>query len=225
MEVRKNTTKSLILNIMELYGQFAANMSVNTAWWPAENAWEIAVGAVLVQNTNWRNVEKSLDNIREALGFDPQIIAEAQQSELIELIRPSGFYTNKSQTIHDLFQWFQQDDFILAKIAEKSASRLRKELLNIRGIGPETADVLLLFIFDKPVFIADKYAQRLFNRLGIKENLSYQKLQSMVQLPEDFSAQQAKNLHGWIIEYGKVYLASEEVWCKGFLADFFVSQV
>lgn len=213
----------MITNINALYDVFSESMD-HSVWWDTENPWEIVVGAILVQNTNWKNVDYSLTNIRETIGFDPKALAAIDQLELQELIRPSGFYKNKSRAIKALFDWFQGYQFDIQALQKKDQELLREELLNIRGIGQETADVLLVFIFGKAVFIADKYAQRIFNRLGIEEPLTYSKLQGMIKLPADFTNEQAQNLHGWLVDYGQIHLKSSEAWEAGVLSDFKLQQ-
>ena len=195
----------MITNIEALYEVLSESMD-HATWWDTENPWEIVVGAILVQNTNWKNVDYSLTNIREKIGFDLPALAAIDQLELQELIRPSGFYKNKSRALKELFDWFQDNHFDIQALQERDQQSLREELLNIRGIGQETADVLLVFIFNKVVFIADKYAQRIFKQLGVEETLTYSKLQKMIQLPADFTNEQAQNLHGWLVDYGQVHL-------------------
>lgn len=209
----------MIVNIDKLYDQLAQNMD-NRIWWDTESPWEIVVGAILVQNTNWKNVDYSLDNIREAIGFNPEKLAAIDLLKLQELIYPSGFYKNKSGTLKEIFTWFENYDFDIAAIQQKDFHSLRDELLSIRGIGQETADVLLVFVFNKVTFIADRYAQRIFNQLGLEKRLNYSKLQSLIKIPTDFTNQQAQNLHGWLVDYGQMYLKSEKTWEDGFLSDF-----
>lgn len=209
----------MIANIAELYHIFEKNMPPRI-WWPAENSWEVAVGAILVQNTNWKNVDRSLENFRTTIGFDPEKITDLHLDTMQDMIRPSGFFTNKSLAIQALFQWFRSYQFNLQQIKQQPTQKLREELLEIRGIGEETADVLLVFIFDKVLFIADRYAQRLFCQLGVQEKLNYSKLQKIILLPKNFSNQQARNLHGWIVDYGQNHLKNETAWASGFLADF-----
>ncbi|WP_429949945.1 hypothetical protein IGJ55_001506 [Enterococcus sp. AZ170] len=209
----------MITNIEELYQTLSEAMD-HSIWWNTENPWEIVVGSILVQNTSWKNVDYSLINIRNEIGFIPKKLAEIDLLVLQDLIRPSGFYKNKSQTLKEVFVWFRSYDYNIATLQEKDLTVLREELLNIQGIGHETADVLLVFVFKKIVFIADKYAQRIFNHLGLEEALTYLKLQSLIELPSDFTNQQAQNLHGWLVDYGQVYLKSEEIWQTGFLSNF-----
>lgn len=213
----------MITNLKALYEVLSEAMD-HSIWWNTENPWEIVVGAILVQNTNWKNVDYSLTNIRESIGFDPKALTAIDQLELQELIRPSGFYKNKSRTIKDVFNWFQGYGFDIEALEKKDVHSLREELLAIRGIGQETADVLLVFVLNKVAFIADKYAQRIFKRLGIEETLTYAKLQEMIQLPADFTNEQAQNLHGWLVDYGQIYLKSSEAWEKGVLSNFELQQ-
>ncbi|MBO0447283.1 deoxyribonuclease I [Enterococcus ureilyticus] len=209
----------MITNIEELYQTLSEAMD-HSIWWNTENPWEIVIGSILVQNTSWKNVDYSLINIRNEIGFIPKKLAEIDLLVLQDLIRPSGFYKNKSQTLKEVFVWFRSYDYNIATLQEKDLTVLREELLNIQGIGHETADVLLVFVFKKVVFIADKYAQRIFNHLGLEEALTYLKLQSLIELSSDFTNQQAQNLHGWLVDYGQVYLKSEEIWQTGFLSNF-----
>ena len=208
-----------IENIEELYETFSASMEHST-WWDTENPWEIVVGSILVQNTNWKNVAYSLANIRREIGFSPKRLAEIDQFLLQDLIRPSGFYKNKSRAIREIFSWFQRYNYDIGIIQKKEQAELRKELLTIYGVGYETADVLMVFVFNKVVFIADKYAQRIFSRLGLNEPLTYLTLQNMIELPDTFTNEQAQNFHGWLVDYGQVHLKSDKDWQAGFLSQF-----
>lgn len=208
-----------IENIEELYEVLSTSMEHST-WWDTENPWEIVVGSILVQNTNWKNVAYSLANIRREIGFSPKRLAEIDQFLLQDLIRPSGFYKNKSRAIKEIFSWFQRYNYDIGIIQKKEQAELRKELLAIYGVGYETADVLMVFVFNKVVFIADKYAQRIFSRLGLNEPLTYLTLQNMIELPDKFTNEQAQNFHGWLVDYGQVHLRSDKDWQAGFLSQF-----
>lgn len=208
-----------IENIEESYETLSRSMEHST-WWDTENPWEIVVGSILVQNTNWKNVAYSLANIRREIGFSPKRLAEIDQFLLQDMIRPSGFYKNKSRAIKEIFSWFQRYNYDIGIIQKKEQAELRKELLTIYGVGYETADVLMVFVFNKVVFIADKYAQRIFSRLGLNEPLTYLTLQNMIELPDTFTNEQAQNFHGWLVDYGQVHLRSDKDWQAGFLSQF-----
>lgn len=208
----------MITNIDELYEALSRVMA-HKRWWDTDNKWEILLGAVLVQNTNWRNVDYALANLNEATQFLPKKILALDQEQLQALIRPSGFYKGKSNTIIALLTWLEGYHFDLAQAARKGFSTLRKELLAIKGVGEETADALLVYIFDQSTFIADKYAQRMFEKFGFTSN-GYKQLKSKIGWPETMDTLKAQNLHGWIIEYGQVYLKNDEVWQSGPLKNF-----
>jgi len=208
----------MITNIDELYEAFSRVMA-HKRWWDTDNKWEILLGAVLVQNTNWRNVDYALANLNEATQFLPKKILALDQEQLQALIRPSGFYKGKSSTIIALLTWLEGYHFDLNQVARKDFSTLRKELLAIKGIGEETADALLVYVFDQSTFIADKYAQRMFEKFGFASN-GYKQLKSKIGWPETMDTLKAQNLHGWIIEYGQVYLKNDEVWQSGPLKNF-----
>lgn len=204
---------------VEVYEQLKKNMP-ERIWWPAESKWEIIIGSILVQNTNWGNVEYSLHNLREKTQFEPERVAALPLEEIQELIRPSGFFINKGRAINEIFLWLQTFNFDLLAIETQYGEALRKQLLSLRGVGEETADVLLVYVFDGVAFIADRYAQRLFTRLGVEDVDNYKKLKKRVYLPEDFSTAEAKEFHGLIVDFGKDYLKNDEVWAASFLSDF-----
>ncbi|MGK0606819.1 endonuclease III domain-containing protein [Enterococcus gilvus] len=208
----------MITNIEELYAAFRQVME-NKRWWDTDNKWEILLGAILVQNTNWRNVDYALVNLEEATQFLPEKILALELDELQDLIRPSGFYKGKSATIMGVLTWLKENRFDLEAVAGKSFSELRKELLAIKGIGEETADALLVYVFEHSTFIADKYAQRLFEKFGVAFS-GYKQLKRAVLWPSTMDTLKAQNLHGWIIEYGQAYLKTDERWQAGPLKEF-----
>ncbi|EOI53560.1 endonuclease III domain-containing protein [Enterococcus gilvus] len=211
----------MITNIEELYEAFRQVME-NKRWWNTDNKWEILFGAILVQNTNWRNVDYALINLEEATQFLPEKVLALELNELQDLIRPSGFYKGKSATIVSVLTWLKEYHFDLETVAEKEFLELRKELLAIKGIGEETADALLVYVFEHSTFIADKYAQRLFEKFGFASS-GYKQLKCAILWPETMDTLKAQNLHGWIIEYGQAYLKNDERWQAGPLRTFKVA--
>lgn len=194
-----------MLSIAELYHTLAQEIGPS-GWWPADSKLEIILGALLVQNTNWRNVDRSLQNLKAATAFQPEALLALDEQQLTELIRPSGFYHNKAIAIRTVSAWFNQYDWDYAKIAQHFGADLRNELLQLRGVGQETADVFLVFIFDQPAFIADHYARLLFQQLGYDNTQTYAGLQQQIQLPADFTYRDAQEFHGLIDEFGKQFL-------------------
>lgn len=146
-------------------------------WWPSESDIETLVGAILVQNTNWLNAEKSLNNIRENNNFVASKLLKLSAEDIKKLIIPSGFYNAKSKTIYNTLQYFSSFDLTTKSInSNKSTAKLRKELLNIKGIGNETADVILLYVFQRPVFVADSYSRKM---ISFFEKIPFQELEYM----------------------------------------------
>jgi endonuclease III related protein len=136
------------------------------AWWPAETAFEIAVGAVLTQNTNWSNVEKALANLKQAGVLSLPGLRALAVDRLAELIRPSGYYNLKAQRLHNLCRYLEAVGG-LERLAEQSPASARAGLLSVCGVGAETADDIVLYALDLPVFVIDTYTRRLLARYGL----------------------------------------------------------
>lgn len=187
--------KPLIDIYNELYEHYGTQY-----WWPAQSDIEMMIGSVLVQNTRWENVEMSLNNFPS---FNAREILSLNKSDLIELIRPSGFYNRKSETIINLLTWYEKYNFDTSKVEHLSTEELRKELLNIHGIGEETCDSILLYLFERPVFVVDAYLKRLLEKHGHPVFKTYQKIQKYVSelLTEDVYLYQ--EFHALIVQYGK----------------------
>lgn len=192
------------LTLTDLYQKMRREMGPS-GWWPGDSLEEIIVGAILIQNTNWRNADRAMALFRQETAFDPEKILALPTTKLQELVRPAGFYKNKSRSLVSVFSWLQQWHYDYPQIRHHFGPKLRDQLLTLRGVGQETADVLLTYIFDVPTFIADKYARTLFTQLGIDHLTDYQSLKKICQLPAAFDAAMAKDFHGQIDEFGKVY--------------------
>lgn len=212
----------MAVTLYQLYQKMYQQMGPQH-WWPADSKNEIVVGAILVQNTNWQNVDYSLANLRELTDFEGSRLAELDQETVIEAIRPSGFYRNKSRSILEVFGWLAQYDFDYEAIDRRFGDNLRDELLKLRGIGQETADALLLYVFQQKVFIADTYSQRLFKKLGAEGIKIYQSLHRMVSL-EDFELTEAQEFHGLIVNFGKDYLKGAGNFEESFLTGVTIIQ-
>lgn len=135
-------------------------------WWPAESPFEVMVGAVLTQNTAWRNVERAISALRAADWLDPEVIAEAPVPELAERIRPAGCQSVKARRLAAYCRWYL-DAGGEAALSRVSTPVLRRRLLAVQGVGPETADAILLYAFGRPVFVIDAYTRRVFGRMGL----------------------------------------------------------
>jgi len=135
-------------------------------WWPADNAFEVMVGAVLTQNTAWTNVERAIINLKRARALSLKRMAAMPLDELAQLIRPSGYFNLKAKRLQAFCQWLLRRGGV-ARLAQFETPALRDELLAVYGIGPETADDILLYALDRPVFVIDAYTRRIFSRLEI----------------------------------------------------------
>ena len=194
--------------IESLYRTMAAALGP-TGWWPAETTFEIMVGAVLTQNTAWGNVNRSLAALNAEGVLEPHALAAMELERLQELIRPSGFYVNKSKTVQSLSRWYVER---CGAAPEGAAgipdAELRAELLGLFGIGGETADDLMLYVFSRRTFVADTYARRLFAFLGFDVPAGYpafHKAYSPVVLETGLSVGDLQEFHGLIDEFGKAY--------------------
>jgi len=172
-------------------------------WWPGESAFEVMTGAVLTQNTHWRNVEKALKNLKENDCLELESIIALHPDELAMLIKPSGFFNVKTRRLKNLCHWFAEVGAMDA-VATWQTDRLRSGLLSINGIGPETADSILLYAFHRPVFVIDTYTRRLLRQLElIKGDEGYEALREMFQsgLPEEPALY--NEYHALIVRHGK----------------------
>jgi len=181
-------------------------------WWPADSAFEMMIGAILIQNTNWKNVEKALSNLKPFM--DPKRMDKLSLNELAELIRPSGYYNIKAERIKNFLSWFKGYDYNLDNLMKKTRQDLRNELLHIKGIGKETADVIILYALNKEAFIVDAYARRLFSRLGFDMPHSYDDFQEIVEREFPKDVQLFNEFHALIVEHGKVHCKIKPI-CEG----------
>jgi endonuclease-3 related protein len=191
-------------------------------WWPADSKIEIILGAILVQNTNWRNAAYALESLTENTELEPHQILNTKLEDLQLLIKSSGFYKAKAQTILTILTWLNRFDFDYARIQAHYGKQLRKSLLELKGIGEETADVLMVYVFDGIEFIPDSYARRIFSKLGYSGTERYHKLKQKIDLPQDFTNQDANELHALLDNFGKAYFNSKNNGDFQFLEKYFV---
>jgi endonuclease III related protein len=152
--------------------------------WYGDSPDEIIIGAILTQNTNWSNVEKALANLRDKNLLSLPALAKLQPSELAPVIRPSGYHNQKAARLISVAQSFTTDTI------PAEPEEFRKYLLSLKGIGPETADCILLYAYNIPIFVIDAYTIRIFSRLGLcSPNVAYHQLQDwlMQYLEKDVS--------------------------------------
>jgi endonuclease-3 related protein len=152
-------------------------------WWPAETQFEVIVGAYLTQNTAWTNVEKALANLRDAQLLTVEGIRSVRLPRLERLIRPSGYFRQKAKRLKTFVQFLDLEyEGSLDKLLSQTAGKLRDELLSLNGIGPETADSILLYAGNYPVFVVDAYTRRILDRHKLlPEEASYEDIRQLLQ--------------------------------------------
>jgi endonuclease-3 related protein len=173
-------------------------------WWPGDSRFEIMVGAVLTQNTTWTNVERAIDNLKRAKALTPAAIANAPHARLARWLRPSGYFNVKAQRLKAMCRWLIRQGGVRA-LARLDTHDLRAALIAVHGIGPETADDIVLYAFERPVFVIDAYTRRLFARLGvIRGDEGYETLRRFFENTLDADVPMFNEYHALIVAHSKV---------------------
>jgi endonuclease-3 related protein len=185
-------------------------------WWPGDTQFEILVGAILVQNTNWQNVERAINNLRDADLLEARALYEVPEEELQELIRPAGYFRVKAVRLRAMLKFLiERYDGSLEAMFRRPLAELREELLSVHGIGPETADSLLLYAGAMPTFVVDAYTYRIFSRHGwISMESSYHEIQEYFhdRLPAD--APMYNEYHALLVNLGKHFCKKSKALCE-----------
>lgn len=176
-------------------------------WWPGDGAFEVAVGAILTQNTNWANVEKAINNLKSHGLLNANALHEISANKLAQLIRPAGYFNIKAKRLKEFI------DFLVThyrgsmkRMGNEDANTLRERLLSINGIGPETADSILLYALEKPVFVIDAYTKRVLQRHGlVNEKSSYSELQELFHKNLSHDVRLFNEYHALFVKVGKDY--------------------
>lgn len=176
-------------------------------WWPGDGAFEVMVGAVLTQNTNWANVEKALVNLKKENLLDPAALNNISREKLAQLIRPAGYFNIKAKRLKNLIRWFCEEyEGRLENLNDLSVERLREELLAVNGIGRETADSIILYALEKPTFVVDAYTYRVLVRHGcLDADSDYEQIKEFCEghLPQEVKLY--NEFHALIVRVGKEY--------------------
>jgi endonuclease-3 related protein len=185
-------------------------------WWPAESSLEVMVGAVLTQNTNWQGVEKAIANLKKngILALDK--LHHRSREELAEFIKPAGYFNLKARRLKNLIgmvvEVFGGD---LAAMGQTETAQLRQELLLVNGVGPETADSILLYAFHRPIFVVDTYTYRVTSRHGlIEEEINYQALQDLFMEHVPLDVNMFNEYHALLVKVGKLH-CKRKARCEG----------
>ncbi len=185
------TLQQIYERLFERYGE--------QHWWPGETVAEIIIGAVLTQNTNWKNVEKAIDNLKRIDTCRLDAIRDMQPDTLAELIRPAGYFNVKTKRLQAVANGLDPN-----VIKRMPVEEVRKKLLDLHGVGPETADSILLYAFDKATFVVDAYTKRIFSRLGIVEpNADYETVRAMFQRELPVDVKLYNEYHALIVRHAK----------------------
>jgi endonuclease III related protein len=204
MPASQQQLRKMYAALLEAYGK--------REWWPAKTAFEVVIGAFLTQATAWRSVERSIANLRETGILSIAGIREVSEDRLRELVRPSGFVQRKAASIKSFVQFVDEHySGSLEQMAEVPTTELRTQLLALPGVGPETADAILLYALGHPVFVADEYLRRVATRHELlPANARYADLQALgdgaiASSTREETAQHSNELHALIVEVGKCH--------------------
>lgn len=202
--IKKAENHKKILNEMysTLYNAFGPQY-----WWPGETPFEVAVGAILTQNTSWGNVEKAINNLKRNGVFRINTLHKMQNKQLASLIKPVGYFNIKTKRLKEFMNFLVSNyKGSVKKMGTEDTQLLRNRLLSVNGIGPETADSILLYALEKPVFVIDAYTKRIMQRHKlVSDKTTYHELQTLFHenLPQDTGL--FNEYHALFVKLGKDY--------------------
>src|SRR6266700_3239552 len=178
-------------------------------WWPARTPFEVIVGTILTQNTSWANVERAIANLRSAQMLTPSAIFAARSSRLAILVRPSGYFRQKAKKLKAFVRFLQKEyGGSLERMFETPTEALREKLLSVHGIGPETADSILLYAGNHPVFVVDAYTHRIFGRHELLTGKpDYEKARALFEAALPSHPPMLNEFHALIVNTG-------QNWCR-----------
>jgi endonuclease III related protein len=176
-------------------------------WWPGDTPFEVMVGAILTQNTNWSNVEKAIGNLKKADMLCPRKMDSLDITQLAELIRPAGYFNIKAKRLKNFVRFFcERYDGDIARLAAGPVDYIREQLLSINGIGPETADSIILYALEKPVFVVDTYTYRILTRHEcVSPESGYDELKEYCQAAMPTDVALYNQCHALFVRLGKEY--------------------
>lgn len=195
----------LQLSLLSLYWRLFHHFG-GQEWWPADSPFEVVIGAILTQNTAWTNVEQAISALKGAQLIDPERLLITPAPKVESLIRPTGYFRQKAQRLKGFSQVLIEDfEGDLGRMLGGPLLKTRQTLLSIRGLGPETADSVLLYAGGRPIFVIDAYTKRILHRLGLTESEKYRDLQKLFErnLPADVPLYQ--EYHALFVAQGKEY--------------------
>jgi len=184
-------------------------------WWPGETPFEVMVGAILTQNTNWKNVERAIENLKGVGLLSLEALSTLPTGLLAEYIRPAGYYNIKAGRLHNLLTYINEEHGgDLQAFLDQPLATLREQLLSIKGVGPETADSILLYAANLPIFVVDAYTHRILSRHQvIDEDFGYTEIQELFMDNLECTAQLYNEYHALLVRVGNVYCKKKNPDC------------
>jgi endonuclease-3 related protein len=201
---KRNASHSLKATLRDYYDRMASHFG-HTDWWPGDSPFEISIGAILTQNTAWTNVEKAIVNLRAEKLLTPKAMLTCPTDQLETALRPSGYFRMKTRRVRAFCQFLvDHHGGSVKRMAKRPLAELRPDLLGIHGIGPETADDILLYACEKPVFVVDAYTRRIFSRHGlVAPDVGYEDLRATFEDQLDHDVAVFKEYHGLVVYTAK----------------------
>lgn len=185
-------------------------------WWPASSPFEVAVGAILTQNTNWQNVEKAINNLKKNGLLNPKKLKELDEKTLAILIKPAGYYNQKSKKLKEFIKFLWNNyGGKMENMEKEDPDTLREKLLSIKGIGKETADSILLYALNIPSFVVDTYTYRIMLRHGlISEDVNYDELKELFEKNLEKDVKLFNEYHALLVKTGKEFCKKSAPRCS-----------
>jgi endonuclease III related protein len=186
-------------------------------WWPARTPFEVIVGAILTQSTAWANVERAIANLRTAKTLTPAALGRVSATRLAALVRPSGYFRQKAEKLKAFVRFLETEyGGSLKRMFETPTAELREKLLAVHGIGPETADSILLYAGSHPVFVVDAYTHRIFGRHGLVDGKpDYERVRAFVESSIPRDPVLFNEFHALIVNTGKNWCRKSAPRCDG----------
>ncbi|MBI3990790.1 MAG: endonuclease III domain-containing protein [Candidatus Omnitrophica bacterium] len=194
----------------KLYSSFGSQH-----WWPADSPFEVMIGAILTQNTNWLNVEKAISNLRKNKLLNPRALYKLPHKRLATLIRPAGYYNIKTKRLKNFLGFFiEHYSADPAKMSGIDTYTLRQQLLSVNGIGPETADSILLYALNRPIFVVDAYTKRILSRHHfINGDATYEETQELFMKNLKSVVKLFNEYHALLVRIGKEFCLKNKPKC------------
>jgi endonuclease-3 related protein len=204
-----------VANLRDYYQRLRAHFG-HQHWWPGDTPFEVCVGAILTQNTAWSNVEKAIANLKRARALSPRALHQLNEHQIAALIRPSGYFNIKARRLKAFIEFLFAEYGGVTRMRRERLTSLREKLLSVNGVGPETADSILLYALGKPIFVVDAYTRRVLVRHRlIKPSATYDEIQKLFHSPfRRHPPSLFNDFHAQFVAVGKTYCKSRVALCE-----------